>query len=71
MENNRNEGGEDIPMVECNLLQGDYMGEEREDECTSRLFVGDLWITAKDVGSCEGGETSFGSDPKEDYKSDL
>ena len=40
------------------------MGEEREDECTSSFFVGDLSITAKDVGSCEGGETYFVSDPK-------
>ena len=38
--------------------------EENEDECTSKLFVGDFRITAKDVGSCEDGETYFGSDPK-------
>ena len=47
------------------------MGEEREDECTSNFFVGDLQIIAKDDGSCEGGETYFGSDPKEVYKSYL
>ena len=40
------------------------MGEEREDECTSKLLVGDLQITAKDVGSCMGGQTSFGSNTK-------
>ena len=33
--------------------------------------MGDFYITAKDVGSCEGCDTSFGSKPKEDYKSDL
>ena len=45
-------------------LQGDCMGEESEDECTSNLFVGDFQITAKDVGSCEDGETNFVSYPK-------
>ena len=52
-------------------MKGDCMGEESEDECTSRLFVGDFQITTKDVGSCEDGETSFGLDPKEVYKLDL
>ena len=47
------------------------MGEESEDECTSSFLVGDFQITAKDVGSCEGSETNFVSEPKEDYKSDL
>ena len=60
-----------IHGVECKSLQGDCKGEESEDECTSSFFMGDFHITAKDVGSCEGGETSFGSDPKEEYISDL
>ena len=47
------------------------MGEESEDERTSIFSVGDFQITAKDDGSCEGGETYFGSDPKEGYKSEL
>ena len=47
------------------------MGEEREDECTSNFFVGDIWITAKNFGSCEDGETYFISYTKEYYKSDL
>ena len=40
------------------------MEEESEDECTSIFFVGDFHITSKDVGSCEGGETYFGTYPK-------
>ena len=40
-----------------------------ENECTSNFFAGDLQITNKDVSSCMGGETSFGSDSKGDYKS--
>ena len=47
------------------------IGEESEDECTSNFFVGDFHITAEDVSSCEGGETYFGSEPKEYYKSNL
>ena len=35
-----------------------------ENECTSNFFAGDLQITDRDVGSCMGGETPFGSDPK-------
>ena len=59
---------EEIPEVECKSLQGDCMGEEREDECTYKLFMDDLQIIAKDVGSCKGGATYFGSDPKEVHK---
>ena len=40
--------------MEFKSLQGGYMGEEREYECTPNFFVGDLLITAKDVGSCKG-----------------
>ena len=40
------------------------MGEESEYECTPRFFVGDFHITTKDVGSCEGGETSFDHNQK-------
>ena len=37
----------------------------------NNFFVGDFHITAEDVSSCEGGETYFGSAPKEFYKSYL
>ena len=70
-EENINEVEAEIHEVECKSLQGDWMGEESEGECISSFFVGDFHITAKDVGSCEGGETYFGSDPKEQYKLDL
>ena len=49
LEENRNEVEADIHEVECKSLQGDYMGEEMEDECTSSFFVDDLQITTKDV----------------------
>ena len=51
-------------QVTAQSLHSDCMGEEREDEFTPNFFVGDLQITAKDVGSCKGGETYFVSDPK-------
>ena len=57
-----------IHEVECKSLQGDCMGEEMEDECTSIFFVGDIQMTSKDVVSCEGGDKYFGSDPKEVHK---
>ena len=44
------------------------MGEESEDEFTSKFFVVDFQITAKDVGSCEDGDTYFVSYPKQYYK---
>ena len=44
---------------------------EVEVECTTRLLVGDIQITDRDVDSCMGGETPFGSDPKEDNKLEL
>ena len=47
------------------------MEEESEDECISKFFVSDFHITSKDIGSCDGGETYFGSYPKEYYKTDL
>ena len=71
MKNKRNEVEAVIPEVECKSLQGDCMEEEKEGECTSKFFGGDLQITKKDVGSCMGEEASFGSDPKEDHKSEL
>ena len=40
-----------------------------KNECTSNFFMGDLQITNKDVGSCMGVDTPFGSDPKGGYKS--
>ena len=40
-----------------------------ENECTSNFFVGDLHITDRDVVSCMGGETPFGSYLKGSYKS--
>ena len=42
-----------------------------ENECTSNFFVGDLHITDRDVVSCMGGETPFGSYLKGSYKSYL
>ena len=57
--------------MECKSTQGDFIGEGSEDECTSNLFVGDLQIIAKDVGSCMGGDKYFGPDPKEFHKLDL
>ena len=57
--------------MEYKSLQDGCIGEESEDEHTSNFFVSDFHITAKDVGSCMGGETYFGSDPKEFYKSYL
>ena len=71
LEENRNELEAEIHEVECKSLQDDLMGEESEDECTSSFFVGGFHITAKDVGSCEGGETYFRSKPKKYYKSYL
>ena len=64
LKNKVNEVEEEIPDVECKSLQGDYMGEEREDECTPNFFVWNIHITTKDVGSCKGGETYFRSDTK-------
>ena len=40
-----------------------------KNECTSNFFVGDLQITEIYVGSCMGGDTPFGSDPKGYFKS--
>ena len=57
--------------MNCKSPQGGFIGEEVEDECTSSFFVGDLQIIDQDVGSCMGGETYFGSNPNEYYKSDL
>ena len=57
LEKNRNEVEAEIHEVECKSLQDDYMGEEREDECTPNFFVGDLQINPKYVGSSEDGET--------------
>ena len=44
---------------------------EVEVECSARFLVGDMQITDRDVGSCMGGETPFGSYPKGYYKSEL
>ena len=71
MEENRNEVEEDIHEVKCKLPQGGCIREEVEEECTSSFLVGDLQITAQGFGSCMGGETYFGSDPKEIYISYL
>ena len=64
LEENRNEVEEYIHEVECKSLQGYYMDEGKEGECTSKIFGGDLQITHKDVGSCMAEDTYFGSDPK-------
>ena len=57
--------------MKCKSPQGGCIKGEVEVECTSRVLVGDMKITDRDVGSCMGGETPFGSDPKEYYKSEL
>ena len=38
----RNEVNTNIHEVECKSLQGDCMEEEKEGECTFKIFVGDL-----------------------------
>ena len=60
----RNEENTKIHEVECKSLQGDCMEEEKEGECTSKIFGVDLQINEKDVGSWMGEETYFGSDTK-------
>ena len=45
--------------------------EENEDECTSSFLVSDIQTTAKDVCSYGCGKTYFGSDTKEENKSEL
>ena len=50
--------------MECKSLQGDCMEEEKECECTFKIFGGDLQIANKDIGSCMDGDAYFGSDPK-------
>ena len=57
--------------MDRNSPQGGCIGEESEDECTSRFFVGDLQIIAKDVSSYKGDATYFVSNPKEVHKSYL
>ena len=57
--------------MKCKPPQGGCLRGEVEEECTSSFLVGDLHITAQDVGSCMDGETYFGSDQKYDYKSKL
>ena len=64
LEENRNEVEAYIHEVECKSLEGDYVEEEKEGECTSKIFGGDLQISNKDVGSCMGEETYFVSNPK-------
>ena len=57
--------------MECKSPQGDSgdcMEEEKEGECTSKLFGGDMKTTYKDVGSCIGGDRPFVSYPKGYYK---
>ena len=51
--------------------QGGCIREEVEEGCTSSFLVGDLQIVAQGFGSCIGGETYFGSYPKEVHKSYL
>ena len=57
--------------MKCKSSEGGCIGEGGEDEGTSVFWVGDLHIIAQSVGSCKGGETYFGSDPKELHKSYL
>ena len=50
--------------VEIEIHEVKCIGEEVEDDCTSRFLAGDLQITTQDVGSCMDGEKYFGSYPK-------
>ena len=59
------------PCTTEDPIAHDQVFDSMGGEFTSSFFVGDFHITTKDVGSCEGGETSFLSEPKEYYKSDL
>ena len=68
---NRNKVEIESKEVKYKLAQGGCIKEEVEEECNSSFLVGDLPITAQGSGSCMGGETYFGSDPKEVHKSDL
>ena len=55
-------------MDEDTIVKNQVVGSV-ENECNSNFFVGDLHITDRDVVSCMGGETPFGSYPKVSYKS--
>ena len=57
--------------MKCKSPQGGCIGEGVEDEGTSSFWVGDLQITTQGFGSCMGGETYFGLDPKVVHKSYL
>ena len=65
------QGKEKIHEVKCKSPERGCLRGEVEEECTSRFLVGDLHITAQYVGLCMAKDTSFGSDPKSDYKSEL
>ena len=60
----RNEAETEIHEVKCKSPQGGCIRGEVEVEFTSRFLVGDLQINDRDVGSCMGQETYFGSYPK-------
>ena len=66
-----NEAETKIHEVKCKSPQCGCITKEVEDERTSSFLVGYFRITAQGFGSCMGGETSFGPDPKEVHKSDL
>ena len=51
---------EEFYKEEHKSLQGDYMEEEKEGGCTSKIFGGDMKIANKDVGSCMDEDTYFG-----------
>ena len=60
----RNKVKTDIQEVKYKSTQGGCIREEVDEECNSSFLVDDLRITAQGSGSCMGGETYFGSDPK-------
>ena len=57
--------------MKCKLPQGGCIRGEVEEECTSSFLVGDLQITAQYVGLFMDEDIYFGSDPKDDYISEL
>ena len=71
LKNKRNGAKKKIHEVKCKSPQGVCIIGEVEEECTSSFLVGDLQITAQYVGLFMAKDISFGSDPKDGYKSNL
>ena len=58
-------------MLQKILLVSHYSKKRMKRNALQVSLVSDLRITTQGYGSCMGGETSFGSDPKEVYISYL